>query len=75
MAERTASRILDACPESNGQYDRDCRLLKDKAGESQGGDEGGHDGSEVIAKNRYIVEVFPVETAELVPGVVALLAV
>lgn len=35
------------------QQDRDCKLLKDKAGESQGGDEGGHDGSEVIAKNRY----------------------
>lgn len=51
------------------------QVAKDKAGESQGGDEGGHGGSEVIAKNRYIVEVFPVETAELVPGVVALLAV
>ena len=31
------------------------QVAKDKAGESQGGDEGGHGGSEVIAKNRYIV--------------------
>lgn len=51
------------------------QVAKDKAGESQGGDEGGHGGSEVIAKNRYMVEVLAIETAELVPGVVALLAV